>query len=127
MEGLPASVDCIVTDHAALRWLERAMGIDVGRRVHRLEEKKKLHEICAGLHIDYIKLKESMLTPVVISSMRIGASAVIDARGFKLVLDGWKILSVLSPVQMSTRRCRKIRYPRRPQWARLDSEVAGTP
>lgn len=127
MEGLPASVDCIVTDHAALRWLERAMGIDTGRQVHRLEEKKKLHEICARLNIDYLKLKKSMLTPVVISGMRVGASAVIDQSGFKIVLDGWQILSVLSPVQMSNRRCRKARYPRRPQWARLDSGSISTP
>lgn len=107
MDIADASADIVVTDHAALRWLERYYGLDVGYdHGSALERRTALSTVCAGLGITPSALKDRMLSPKVRDAIRAGARRIL-VDGTWFCIDRGVIRTVLG-----TEMARKAHAPK---------------
>lgn len=98
-------MDVTITDHAILRWLERAKGIDVegikqqmrqdgfGERKLRNDSRVLKYIVDkTGLNIGLVK--QAMLTPIVITALSVGARYV-KHQDYRFALGRNRIITVL--------------------------------
>lgn len=101
----------VVSNHAALRWLERTRGVDLGHgfgKLTREQERTLLWKLCADLKTTPPAIKTAMMTPDVRAAFAAGARKFVAAT-YVLVFRGEKITTVLEPFMRSQRKPKKAR------------------
>jgi len=101
----------VVSNHAALRYLERVRGVDLGHgfsKLSREEERLLLWKICGDLKTTPPKVKEIILTPDVAAAMVAGATKFVSP-GFVIVFRDGTVSTVLEPQMRKKRLPKKAR------------------
>lgn len=76
MRAIDPDVDIIVTDHCALRFLERVLEVEIGT-ISPHGESKRLNRLCSDLGVTVLALKASILSPAVRAALDAGADKVL--------------------------------------------------
>lgn len=101
MPAIDRSADKVVTDHCALRFLERVLEVDIGT-IAAHGESKRLALLCRDLGVTTSALKASILTPAVIVGLSTGANRV-QVNGHWFALACGRVTTILPPEMLYRR------------------------
>lgn len=120
------SGDALVTDHAALRFLQRQIGLDIGHvDGDRRTDREQFLALCKSYGIDPSVVRDKIASPEVRMALKAGAHRVYSG-GVWVHFKYGKVASILTSEQAHTppsikanRRLRKLRRRNRsPSYAR---------
>ena len=108
------SADALVTDHAALRWLERVLEVDVGpQSISRTQDTAFLLAACAKLGTTPSVVKTGIATANVRSALDAGAEGIMIPGGVWITFQYGRVATVMTAAMRAGKLPRKAKNPRR--------------
>lgn len=111
---MTVDVNKLVSDHAALQYLQGVLAVDIGHRQARTD-RDWYREVCVGLRMGRVDVKASILTPSVLAAIRNGASRLNCATHTVVMIagetDGCRFVAAI----YTPREAARVQFPRKAQ------------